>query len=123
MTSDETGSNNQVHLSGRLGGPAAVRELPSGDVLVTFRITVDRPAGDRVRVDSIECTTTKSRVRRSIVGAEAGDLVEIAGSLRRRFWRSPAGPASRYSVEVTSVRVTRAGRRGAASRDRTRASA
>jgi hypothetical protein len=41
------------------------------------------------------------------------------GSLHRRFWRTPSGPASRYAVDVDTVRLTKAGRRGGASRDRT----
>jgi single-strand DNA-binding protein len=35
-----------------------------------------------------------------------GTEVEVRGSLRRRFWRSPTGPASRYEVEVRSLRRT-----------------
>ena len=33
-----------------------------------------------------------------------GDVVEVEGSLRRRFWRVGAGAASRSEVEVTRVR-------------------
>jgi single-strand DNA-binding protein len=35
-------------------------------------------------------------------------VVEVSGSLRRRFWRTPAGPASRYEVEVNAIRRVRA---------------
>lgn len=113
---------NQVLLRGRLADDPVLRELPSGDVLAVFRVTVPRPPGDRARVDSIECATVKPKVQRSLARAEAGDGVEVVGSLHRRFWRTPAGPASRYAVDVESVRVTKAGRRGGASRGRTPAS-
>lgn len=121
MTKNEA-SDNQVYLRGRLAATPAFRELPSGDVLATFRVTVDRPAQDRVRVDSIDCVTTYARARNALARADAGDALEVHGSLHRRFWRTPAGPASRYAVDARTVRVTRAGRRGAASRARTPAS-
>ncbi|MGI8679282.1 MAG: single-stranded DNA-binding protein [Jatrophihabitans sp.] len=116
-------SDNHVFLRGRLADAAIEKDLPSGDVLVTFRLTVSRPPGERGRVDSLECVSTKPAVRRKLERAEAGDHVEVTGSLRRRFWRSPAGPASRYSVDTSNVRVIRAGRRAGARRARKPASA
>lgn len=116
-------SDNQVFLRGRLADAPVLRDLPSGDVLAVFRVTVARPAGDRARVDSIECASVRPRVHRSLGRAAAGDVLELSGALRRRFWRTPAGPASRYAVDVETVRVIRPDRRGGASRGRTRASA
>lgn len=115
--------DNQVFLRGRLADVADYRELPSGDVLAVFRLTVARPPGERVRVDSLECASTLARVHRTLDRAEAGDELEVTGSLRRRFWRSPGGPASRYSVDAVSVRLNRAGRRAVASPGRTPVSA
>jgi single-strand DNA-binding protein len=115
--------DNEVFLRGRLADAAVFRELPSGDVLAVFRLTVTRPNADPARVDSIECTSVKAKVHRSLERANPGDELEARGALHRRFWRTPTGPASRYAVDVETVRVSRAGRRGAASPDRTRASA
>jgi single-strand DNA-binding protein len=108
-TDPKTVENNHVALHGVFAGEAIVRVLPSGDELVWFRVTVARPAGDRVRVDSIDCASTRALVRRGAIRCQPGDLVTLSGHLRRRFWRSPAGtPASRYEVEVTSLRRERA---------------
>jgi single-strand DNA-binding protein len=107
--------NNQVYLRGRLAAAPESRDLPSGDVLAVFRVTVPRPPGARARVDSIECVTARVRPRKSLARARPGDDIEIYGRLHRRFWRTPAGPASRYAVDVDTVRLTRPGRRGAAS--------
>jgi single-strand DNA-binding protein len=116
--------DNQVFLRGRLAEEPEYRELPSGDVLAAFRLTVRRPSSDRARVDSIECSAVKPRVHRTLNRLAAGDEIEVAGSLHRRFWRTPAGPASRYAVEVDTVRIlSRAGRTTGASRGRTPASA
>lgn len=98
--------DNQVFLRGRLAAAPVIRELPSGDQLCSFRLTIPRPPGSRVRVDSIECCTTRLRVRRSLERGEPGDQFEVTGTLHRRFWRSPTGPASRFEVDVSSARVS-----------------
>lgn len=107
---------NEVHLVGRLAAEAVRRELPSGDVLMQFRVVVDRgpalrAAGRRTpTVDTLECAAWRKDVQRSLGSYAAGDVVEVTGALRRRFWRSPGGPASRSEVEATRLRrLQRAG--------------
>lgn len=117
-----TETDNQVFLRGRLAAPAQLRDLPSGDVLYSFRVTVPRPPGSRARVDSIDCAATAARVRRVLDRADVGDELEVTGHLHRRFWRGPAGVTSRYEVEAQTVRIT-ARQRSGASRAPTRASA
>lgn len=108
MTTDESPSgDNEVFLRGRLADGAESRTLPSGDELCVFRMTVPRPPGERTRVDSIDCASSQARVRRSVLAAEPGQLLEIRGSLRRRFWRGGAGLASRYEVQVAAAKVIR----------------
>ncbi len=111
-----TESVNQVLLRGRLAEVAEGRALPSGDVLVAFRVTVARPpqARSSVRVDSIECTAVPARVRRSLERMSPGDDIEVEGRLERRFWRGAAGPTSRYAVNAQTVRRVRPGRRASA---------
>ena len=112
MNESDSETDNQVFLRGVLAAPAVVRVLPSGDELCAFRITVRRPGEGRVRVDAIECATTRPNLRRSALRAVPGDSIELEGSLHRRFWRSPGGsPASRYEVEVSRIRVTRSTKR------------
>jgi single-strand DNA-binding protein len=98
--------DNQVYLRGRLAATPVVREMPSGDELCSFRLTVPRAPGGRVRVDSLDCSTTRARVRTTMARAEPGDEFEVTGSLHRRFWRSPTGLASRYEVDVASARLS-----------------
>jgi single-strand DNA-binding protein len=100
---------NHVFLRGMVASAPVVRTLPSGDELCSFRLTVPRPPGDpsasKVRVDSIDCASTRATVRRSALRWVRGDVVEVTGALRRRFWRTPAGtPASRYEVDAATVR-------------------
>ena len=107
------GHHNEVRLVGRLAAVPVRRELPSGDVLVQFRLVVDRaappgrgrPAGRRTpRVDTLECAAWRKDVQRSLGGCLPGDIVEVLGALRRRFWRSPGGAASRSEVETVRLR-------------------
>lgn len=107
---------NDVRLVGRLTGKPVVVELPSGDALVTFRISVPRSpsagghgagqAGAR-RVDSVPCTAWSSRLRRSIVTWRSGDLVEVSGAVRCRFFQAGGATRSRVEVEATAARIMR----------------
>jgi single-strand DNA-binding protein len=113
--SDTEVATNDVRLVGRLTGDPAVVELPSGDTLVTFRISVDRGAAPRrsgssmsgQRVDSVPCTAWTARLRRSILSWRAGDLVEVAGAVRCRFYQAGGATRSRVEVEASSARIIR----------------
>ena len=107
---------NDVRLVGRLTGIPAMVELPSGDALVTFRISVPRsspsgsaaPAqGSAQRVDSVPCTAWTPRLRRSILTWRPGDLVEITGAVRCRFFQAGGATRSRVEVEASAARIMR----------------
>jgi single-strand DNA-binding protein len=103
-------SVNEVRLVGRVSQQPEERVLPSGDSVWTFRIVVAR-TGDRARsrqsVDSLECAVWAGRVRRSVSGWGVGDVVEVTGAVRRRFFRAGGAAASRVEVEVSGGRVIR----------------
>jgi single-strand DNA-binding protein len=107
-------TQNEVRLRGTLADVPLERLMPSGDQMCSFRVNVARPPGTRVRVDSIDCASTRAAVRRLAMKSTQGQVVEVTGSLHRRFWRATTGLASRYEVQVTSLKVIRAaGRRTA----------
>lgn len=100
-------ADNEVFLRGVLADAPRVRTLPSGDELCSFRLTVRRPKGSfgRTRVDSIDCATTRAAPRKAALRCSPGEVLEVTGSLHRRFWRGEGGaPTSRYEVDVTSAR-------------------
>ncbi|MBC9735476.1 single-stranded DNA-binding protein [Nocardioides marmotae] len=101
---------NEVRLVGRVSQAPAERVLPSGDAVWTFRLAVTR-TGDQGRskqtVDALDCAVWAARPRRSILTWQVDDVVEVAGSVRRRFFRTGAGAASRTEVEVRSAKVIR----------------
>ncbi len=89
---------NRVELTGRVSGEPVPRELPSGDLLITLRLVVTRQDGGPV--DTIDCACWSAGSRRAAKRLGDGDRVSVEGALRRRFFRTPSGPASRYEVEV-----------------------
>lgn len=110
QTRDADTAVNAVSLVGRVSSAPETRELPSGDELVTFRVIVPRPPrtrtggeGERARVDVIDVACWSARTRRSASRLEAGSVIRVEGSLRRRFFRSGGGAVSRYEVEASAV--------------------
>lgn len=106
---------NEVVLRGRVSADPELRELPSGDPLVTFRIVVERDARalrvSKQRVDVIECAAWTARLRQKASRLQPGAEVEVAGALRRRFSRREGGLTSHVSVELSALTVAATGRR------------
>jgi single-strand DNA-binding protein len=103
---------NEVRLQGRLAVDPQLRELPSGDTVWNLRVVVERsmPAGKekpRQRVDSLECAVWSGRLKNQVGRWSAGDVVEVSGALRRRFFRAGGVAASRVEVELTGGRLIR----------------
>lgn len=101
-------THSEVHLRGRLSGVTEL-DLPSGDEAVTFRVVVDRPVrqrgpSGRVRVDALECIAWTATARRRVLACHDGDVIEVTGSLQRRFFTSGGGPSSRTEVVAREVR-------------------
>lgn len=96
--------HNEVVLRGRVSAEPVSRALPSGDEMVTFRIVVRRPARarrrSRVSVDTFDCVAWTAALRRKAAGLAPGDVVDVDGSLRRRFRRLGGSVTSRTDVEV-----------------------
>lgn len=84
--------------------------MPSGDTLWSFRVVVPRPeerTRSRHQVDVVDCCVWAGRVRRSVASWRVDDVVEVRGAVRRRFFRTAQGVASRFEVEVSAGRLIR----------------
>lgn len=110
---DKQTTSASVEIVGRLGAHVRTRELPSGDVITTFTLVVDRPERElrgTTRVDAITCVATKARIRTALERWEPGTLISASGVLRRRFWRAgsansgSSGMGSATEVLVRSAR-------------------
>lgn len=100
---------NVVSLAGRISSAPVERELPSGDRVVTFRLVVAREdspmtAKSKQVSDWVDCSAWAGRVRGRMSTWSVDDHVEVEGALRRRFFRTGAGAASRVEIEVLSGR-------------------
>ncbi|MEP6798825.1 MAG: single-stranded DNA-binding protein [Lapillicoccus sp.] len=108
-------ATNEVRLVGRVSGAPEAREMPSGDEVVQFRVVVRRPPArarpatetPRTQVDTIDVACWSPSTRRLARRLAAGDVVEVEGALRRRFYRAGAVAVSRYEVEAVTVRRQR----------------
>ncbi|MEY9210996.1 single-stranded DNA-binding protein [Thermobifida halotolerans] len=106
------GHRNEILLAGRVTAEPSVRELPSGDQLVTWRIAVARPPSEQrsnQQVDPITCVSFHKDMVELTRDWRIGDTVQVTGALRRRFWRSANGAASVFEVEAKTAWRVRAG--------------
>lgn len=89
---------NIVIVQGSLSSAPVVRTLPSGDRLVTYEVTVRDP---RAPTESVPVVWFDPPDRAE--GFSVGAAVTVAGRVRRRFFRSPAGTRSRTEVVADVV--------------------
>jgi single-strand DNA-binding protein len=94
-------SLNELTLRGRVSAPATVKELPSGDKVVEFRLIVSR--SDRNGVDTLDIAAWSANSRKRALSLQAEQWIEINGAIHRRFWQSPSGLASRWQVEAIEI--------------------
>jgi single-strand DNA-binding protein len=94
-------SLNDLLLRGRVSAPATVKELPSGDKVVEFRLIITRT--DREGVDTLDIAAWSAKSRKTALSLKGDEWVEISGSVHRRFWQAPTGLASRWQVEAVEI--------------------
>jgi single-strand DNA-binding protein len=107
---------NVAVIRGSLSRDPELRELPSGDRVVNYEVTVrDVSPAESVPVVWVEPTGAWDAVA-------AGDEVVVAGRVRRRFFRTAAGTASRTEVVAERVVPARQAKRVRTLLDRARSS-
>jgi len=94
-------SLNDLLLRGRVSAPATTNELPSGDKVVEFRLIITRES--REGVDTLDIAAWSAKSRKIALTLDSDEWIEVSGSIRRRFWQSPAGVASRWQVEAAEI--------------------
>ncbi len=89
---------NVVIIKGVLSRAPEVRELPSGDRLGQFEVTVRDPQRPTASVP-VAWFDPPARA----VALAAGTEVVVTGEVRRRFFRTAAGTGSRTEVVASRV--------------------
>lgn len=108
---------NVVVLIGRLARPAEVRELPSGDRLVAYEVTVDRQ-GERAETVPVVWHGAPA----SAVDHGVDERLVVVGRVRRRFFKAGGSTQSRTEVVAEAVVPARQAKRAAAAVERAQAS-
>lgn len=106
---------NVVVLIGRLARPPEVRDLPSGDRLVAYELTVPR---DGERAESVPVVWMRAPA--SAADHHVDEAVVIVGRVRRRFFRAGSSTQSRTEVVADAVVNARHAKRVTAALDRAR---
>jgi single-strand DNA-binding protein len=106
---------NVAVVIGRLARPAEPRDLPSGDRLVQYEVTIPSETG---RAESVPVVWYDAP-------ASAGDYdvderVVVVGRVRRRFFQAAGRTQSRTEVVADSVVPARQAKRAAAAVERAR---
>ena len=104
---------NVVVLIGRLARPAETRELPSGDRLVAYEVTVDRP-GERAETVPVVWVGAPARAG----DHDVDERMLVVGRVRRRFYRAGGGTQSRTEVVAEAVVNARHAKRASAALQR-----
>jgi single-strand DNA-binding protein len=107
---------NVVVLIGRLARPAQTRDLPSGDRLVAYEVTVERPGE---RAETVPVVWMGAPV--SAVDHDVDERLVVVGRVRRRFFRAGGATQSRTEVVADAVVNARHAKRVSAALERARA--
>lgn len=109
----KTNYRNQVILQGRISGKPERKKLPSGDTIVQFRLIVDRKTGlkskgkstdkKRREVDTLDIGVWKKGLQIKALSLVPEQFAKIEGAIRRNFWTTPAGLASRYQIDAEVI--------------------
>ena len=100
---------NLVVLVGRLARPAEQRELPSGDRLVAYEVTVARPGA---RAEGVPVVWVGAPA--AAADHDVDEVVLVVGRVRRRFFRAGGTTHSRTEVVADTVVPTRLAKRARA---------
>ena len=110
---------NEIVVVGDLTAPVEPRRRADGQEVLTFRVAVRSPAtgagrdaastGSRDpntpgRRDILDCVVSSGAVRRRLETYHPGDVIEMTGSLRHRFWNAAGRVQSRYEIEVDTLK-------------------
>ncbi|MFC4061933.1 single-stranded DNA-binding protein [Planomonospora corallina] len=96
---------NEVTLVGRLPEAVQIKSSRSGARFGTWRLIVRRrQEGRRTRVDTIPCVSFDPDVIESAEAWLPDDMIEVMGSLRRRWWGGKDSKSTAHEVEVRTAR-------------------
>jgi len=106
---------NVALLIGRLSRPAEPRDLPSGDRLVQYEVTIPSETG---RAESVPVVWVNAPA--SAEDYDVDEKVVVVGRVRRRFFQAGGSTQSRTEVVADAVVPARQAKRAQAAVDKAR---
>lgn len=106
---------NVAVLIGRLARPAEPRDLPSGDRLVQYEVTIPSETG---RAEGVPVVWYDAPA--SAEDYDTDEKVVVVGRVRRRFFQAGGRTQSRTEVVADSVIPARQGKRAQAAMEKAR---
>ena len=106
---------NVAVLIGRLARPAEPRDLPSGDRLVQYEVTIPSETG---RAEGVPVVWYDAPA--SAEDYDIDEKVVVVGRVRRRFFQAGGRTQSRTEVVADSVIPARQGKRALAAMEKAR---
>ena len=106
---------NVALLIGRLARPAEPRDLPSGDRLVQYEVTIPSETG---RAESVPVVWFDAPA--SACDYDVDEKVVVVGRVRRRFFQAGGRTQSRTEVVADAVVLARQTKRANAAVDKAR---
>jgi single-strand DNA-binding protein len=100
---------NEVHLVGSVSTTPEERELSDGRGAVTFRLDVRTDTDAGPARDSLDITVIGTRARKAALSWEVGDLVDVEGVVRRKFYRVGVGSRPFTVIEADRAKRVRRG--------------
>ncbi len=96
---------NEIVLVGRLSGVPEWKALTGDEQVAVWRLIVEHrnARSPQDAIDTIRCVTYDAAVQEDVRGWGHGDVIEVRGALRHRFWRASSGPRGLYEVEAAHV--------------------
>jgi len=106
---------NVALLIGRLARPAEPRDLPSGDRLVKYEVTIPSETG---RAESVPVVWFDAPA--AAENYDVDEKVVVVGRVRRRFFKGAGGTQSRTEVVADAVVPARQAKRARAAVEKAR---
>jgi single-stranded DNA-binding protein len=96
---------NEIVLVGRLSGEPEWRALSDHREVAVWRLIVEHQDARSPQdgIDTIRCVSYDPTIQATVRTWSHGDVIEVHGALRHRFWRAPTGPRGLYEVEAANA--------------------
>lgn len=98
---------NKSFLAGRIANDLELKQTPSGIMVISFKIAIDRtPGSDGNKItDFITIVAWRKTAEFVAKYFQKGDPIFVIGSIQVRSWDAPNNGGKRYATEIVADEV------------------